>query len=219
MKVIGVYGTMRSGKSVVCEGLPNVIMINTGRVRKIHHCSLSTHIKAVTEIMTGVKQDDVLNWIPLNYNSWDSVYDYSATLRDAMVPTFDMTIGSIMQKIGIGMKESMYKEVWMDKVLSSVPISADVVVIDGVRFEEDVKEIIASGGKIIRVRRSDEEYSDMIAKQSRDPLHITETALSGADGCMFDYDYVNEHSGSRQDAVESFIKWMNQQDSFREWLK
>lgn len=197
-KLIGVHGGIMSGKSVVCEALPIALKVINGRC-KVGYASLSTRMKLATEKLTGVDTDEVLHWIPRNYNFYDNNRDYSHKVKNQYIQEMDATVGQVLQWMGAGVKQ-FNSHVWIEQVKTWAKHKQfDYLVIDGVRYVDDVLGILEEGGMNIKVCRvGDESSSD-----SRDLSHQTEIGLDGYEG--FNWVYHNETQPNRGLAVMAAV--------------
>ena len=174
--IIGVYGTGQSGKSIFCGAFPKAYkQAMNNQELNIWYISMSTDIKKSVQAMTGVKMVNLKNYLD-DYTAYDFAYDYTSNdLSEKSVKHGDSekSIGRILQDYALEMKEREGENYWIDKALRKIGEHADVVILDGVRYQSDVLAICERGGHIVKVYREDSEISG-----DRDKNHVSETELA-----------------------------------------
>lgn len=201
IKIIGIHGKMRSGKSVVCEALPKIIR-NIDSNLRIHYCSLSTYIKQIAEESYKINRKEAIGWVLNNYNTFDSASDFSDKQKSVMV-TLSSTLGSMLQWSGSNIREIRGQHFLPTRCLQSIPLgTTDIVIMDGVRHKSDAEWIKERGGQIISVERHYVVDGEIDITNGRDTHHSSETEL---DGYPFDYEFINNNTNTRQEAVDNIV--------------
>ncbi len=179
MKIIGIYGKMESGKSIVSEAFPIAIRRyisnylasgNNFEEAKIHYCSISTPLKAEVEKLYGWKMTERIKFTSL-YNTFDRDVDFSHTDKSVVMRDVNKTLRQIMQEVGYYRKNDGNENIWIDKTIEDIPNNSDIVIMDGVRYQSDVRRIEEMNGCVIRLT-SDEEP----ANHSKE--HVSENDLN-----------------------------------------
>ncbi len=169
LPLIGLSGSLGSGKSTVCE-------IICRRFPQYKRKSFATKVRQVTELLTGVplavsetRQGKAL---PTAFPMW---FD-----RDDS-PT--MTVGMVLQRVGVGLRDAIHPNVWVDAVFGvggcewkHAQEHGDGWVLEDCRFVNECDRVHALGGFVIRLT-GDPAGVRASNVDGRDLLHVSETAL------------------------------------------
>lgn len=90
-------------------------------------------------------------------------------------PRYDLTPRTILQKVGVGMRE-IYPNIWIDRLFNSLQArQVNRKVITDVRFLNEVKAIKERNGIVIRVLR--EDYQALKGKEAQHPSEMEQLAI------------------------------------------
>lgn len=96
---------------------------------------------------------------------------------------------SLLQKLGTLFRDHYHENVWVDRLVETLPTTGVIIVTD-VRFPNEMEALHNLGFVTVKIIKEDRVID-------RDPNHISETALAGAT-----FDYVIHNNGS----IEEFYR-------------
>ena len=176
--VIGIHGTLGSGKDTLC----NILMqsfathISSSRIyRKAHADTL----KQIVSLLTGVE----LKWL------------YTEEGKNAFCPEFNMTYGQMLQQLGTNVLRSWDPDVWIKSLYAGYDESKILIVPD-VRFPNEAQVVRDKKGILIKITGDPVGAN---ANSNRDKNHPSETAMN----VWTDWDYVVENDGPLSELWET----------------
>lgn len=166
--VIGFVGPKGCGKSTLCKAIQRI-------EAKATVCSFATPLRRMLFYGLGIPIE-VMN---------------DKALKEVELPAYGKSARQLMQTLGTEWGRNMvHPDVWVSAWLETVKDAerggARVILVDDVRFENEVQAIKDVGGVIIRVVRNEMVYADGdnhaseagIAKLNEDMHYLNEVPLS-----------------------------------------
>jgi hypothetical protein len=154
--IIGLSGELGAGKDTV-RSILNKLFEQKG----IHyeHVKFATAIRKCVEVITGV---------PVSVSE-------TTQGKDTYLPKFKMTVGAMLQQVGIEMVlNNTHPHVWVDALFRNLDPTKHYIISD-VRTEEEFDAIVERGGIVIKLC-SRRPVSDE-TKAGRSMTHKTEKEL------------------------------------------
>lgn len=162
--LIGISGKIGSGKST----LANLLLLSSRMPWE--EKSFALKLKQITALVAGV---------PLETT-------FTQEGKNIFVPTFNMTVGEMLQRIGTNaMRDGLDENVWIKALFADYKNESNWVVSD-VRFPNEADYIKSMGGILVRLEG---DPADVRKNSNRDMTHPSETALDDYKG--FDAIYSN----------------------------
>ncbi len=95
--------------------------------------------------------------------------------KQIVPPGFKISLGTMQQRIGMSMRADLGDDVWVLAAFAKIGPDDNVLVTD-VRFPNEMAEIHRRDGMVVRLVGHYARFDE-----KRDPAHISETALDGAE--------------------------------------
>lgn len=149
--LVGLCGKKQSGKTAVAGFLFELRVGFEWR-------SFATPLKAVAQIIFGFSDEQL-------YGDFKEVVD----------PRYGLSARSVLQKLGTNVVREIHPEAWVmawKRSLKSVPEGANVVV-DDVRFPNEVKAIKSLGGIVLKLHKIGDNSIDSHASENTDALQAS----------------------------------------------
>ncbi len=170
--VIGISGKIGSGKTTFSKMLIDRLS-KEGIIAK--EKSFAEKLKTIASIISGLPIEDM----------------YSQEGKNKIIPSFNMTVGQMQQKIGTEVfRDNFDQDVWIKALFNSYDKENDVWIISDVRFENEADAILNMESSILI--RIEGDPAGVNKTSTRDKSHPSETALDNFP--KFRYIIENFHS-------------------------
>ncbi len=162
-------------KDFFAEHFANIRKINTNKVDIERH-AFGDNVRGMCEILTGVNRGVTHKTGEPFYNN---VYNYTQEEKNLFIPSYNLTIGEILQLAGTdGLRNNFNEDVWLislfDNQIKKAQTRGNIVIICDVRFPNEADRILDEGGVLFRMEG---DPLGIRAKSKRDLTHISETSL------------------------------------------
>lgn len=187
--IISLSGHIGSGKNYIAELIAS---------RSQYNCechSFADKVRDVTEILTGIKREKVENTCFVN-----DIYNYTQEQKNLYLPTWGITLGEFMQKVGTDVFRNHFDiDTWVksmfDTHVHQCKEKGHLLFIPDNRFHNEADAVLKHGGIVIRING---DPKGIRANSLRDLTHESETALD--DYKHFSY-IINNDGLNREDLL------------------
>lgn len=177
--IIGISGKLGSGKDTFAAMLIEELNYNV-EIKKF-----ADKLKQTVSILSGRPIEDM----------------YSVEGKNIFIEEFDMTVGTMQQKIGTNaLRDNFDINVWVKSLFTSYSEDKNWIITDA-RFENEADYIKHLGGILIRI---DGDPAKVRENSTRDLTHVSETSL---DNYAFDL-YI--HNDGTLDDLRDKVKFVIQ---------
>jgi len=183
MTVIAISGKLGSGKTTLAELIKKY---NSSFIEK----SFAFKLKQIVSIITSCDINQTL----------------TQEGKNTFIPTFNMTIGEMLQKIGTNvMRDYFDKDIWIKSLLLELEQNDGNYIISDCRFKNEAQAVKDIGGIVIRINRTN---NDTALNSKRDLNHPSEIDLDDYTG----FDFIIENDGTLEDLdikIKNILKKIN----------
>jgi hypothetical protein len=152
--IIGICGKMGSGKTTAANLV--VKMLGEGWQR----AAFADRLKQIVAVFGGVSLSTL----------------YTDSGKGAFCKLVNRTYGQLLQDVGLLFREKFNPNVWIEACLDNPLLGGYCLVVEDVRFENELEEIHKRGGLVIKIVRTKSPIgASTIA--GRDPNHPSETTV------------------------------------------
>lgn len=186
MKIIGINGTLGSGKTTAAILLAAIL---DTKGYDVYYKTYAFKLKQIVEILTGMKlmHDDS------GYVFQNGLRDFSEAQKNTYIEDYGMTVGQMLQFLGTDLFRNHWdKDVWLKAVFMDYnpkDMNGKIWIIGDVRFPNEaewIKKLAPGENKIIRITGDPNGTNE---RSTRDKKHASEISM---DNYEFDYEIVND---------------------------
>lgn len=174
--LIFISGKFGSGKDTLAEAL-------VSHFNGIHK-KLATPVKEIASMLGNVPVEAC----------------YTDQGKKIYLDTLGMTLGTLQQRIGEGMRQVIHPDVWLLMLLGQYKTMQEkrYFIVSDCRYPNEADAARALGGIVIRLERSSVRFD------GRDPNHPSETSLDNYQH----FDLIIRNDGTIQEMVEKAIEFL-----------
>lgn len=198
--VIGISGKIGSGKDtlagIIAKNMQLVRSVRGHTKTEIYKKFFAYKLKCVVELLTGITMTMVDE---ITYS--EPVFDYTQEQKNIYLPEYDMTLGTMLQKVGTdAIRNNIHLDSWILALFTDIQHTNnnDVWLITDVRFKNEAESVKKHNGYLIRI---DGDPMDVRKNSTRDLNHISETDLDDYDK----FDFTISNDGTLEDLEKEVI--------------
>jgi len=168
--VIGLFGFARSGKSTVAEYLEK------------EHGFKRVNFKDALVAEMKENFPDLLKQIGEDYGEWKTEDRYVAMTIDELFDNKPPLMRALMQNYGTNVRRKDKPDYWIKQWLKTIKQTKGNIVVDDVRFFNELSAIIELEGVTIRVKKDDVTSGGTHQSETEQELFCPDFTLNGVAG-------------------------------------
>lgn len=204
MKIIGINGTLGSGKTTAAKMLAEILG-NQGY--DVYYKTYAFKLKQIVELLTNVQ----LGEDPGGEFFTNGIMDFTEAQKNTYIPEYDKTVGQMLQFLGTDLFRNHWdKEVWLKAVFMDYDksdMNQTIWIVGDVRFPNEgdaIRQLEPDESVIIRILGDPLKNNQ---NSTRDVKHASETSM---DKYAFDETIINDGTLTElQNKLEAFVKTLD----------